>query len=346
MVRCCGAGEMYIAIYDYVPKAAGELAFKKGDSILLTGQSSRYTYAGYVEGTPGTIGSFPSTYVMQPEDFEQMFAEMAAKAPAATLRKKEYNPRARAPRGSLKGTGAGAGAGTGTGKGKGARGIRWREQLCDYAYTYHKEEYARACEFDPQAAYDQWSGGEEKEEQARMLQVRWEYFERDLPAGQKCEERRLADEVEERTREREKAQAMIAAAKKEERRKQFYAARAEKKKMVAKRELAEKWFDLMDLNGNGSIDKDEFDDFCTSHHIDAAQMAKELNIKRTDVKIPKLHFVAVVVSGKLKSVDLASLKVGGPVAKDKAVRVLSRASGECFTPESSGAQGEEEDTWL
>ena len=56
--------------------------------------------------------------------------------------------------------------------------------------------------------------------------------------------------------------------------------------------------------------------------------------------------VAVVMSGKLKSVDLAVLKVGGPRAQEMSGQRLSRASGECFTPENRGAQDDDEEAWI
>jgi len=114
------------------------------------------------------------------------------------------------------------------------QGIKWREEVCDYSWTHHRDDYVRATEFDPESAYAAWEGGEEKEEQARQLQVRWEYFERDLPSGGKCEERRLADEAEARKGE----EIRLAAERKEERRKQFFAARAAKKKKAELLEAA------------------------------------------------------------------------------------------------------------
>ncbi len=71
--------------------------------------------------------------------------------------------------------------------------------------VYHREEYERRGEFDPEAAQREWEL-EEPEERRRMLEVRWAELERRLPAGQKCEERLAAEAAEE-----EKRKAAIAA---------------------------------------------------------------------------------------------------------------------------------------
>ena len=48
-----------------------------------------------------------------------------------------------------------------------------------------------------------------------------------------------------------------------------------------------------------------------SHHINPEKMASELGINAQGMKLRKLHFVAVYMSGKLKSVDLGKLQIPG-----------------------------------
>ena len=59
----------------------------------------------------------------------------------------------------------------------------------DYADTYHREDYDRRGDFDPESAQAEWET-EEEAERIRMLEVRWAEFEKSLPPGQKCDERR------------------------------------------------------------------------------------------------------------------------------------------------------------
>ena len=59
--------------------------------------------------------------------------------------------------------------------------------------VYHREEYDRKGDFNPEISQLEWEK-EEEDEKRRMLEVRWTEFEKSLPPGQKCEER-LADEA-------------------------------------------------------------------------------------------------------------------------------------------------------
>ena len=136
-------------------------------------------------------------------------------------------------------------------------------QLHEYYETHHPADYERMMDdMDPMQAHAAWEAGEEAEEKVRQCLVRWKHFERDLPAGSKCDERVAHEKDEAAKKQQAEAAQVIAAQKKEQRRKEFYAKREAKKRQDELRLLAEKWFLLMDKDGNGSIDKTEFYDFC------------------------------------------------------------------------------------
>lgn len=52
----------YSALYDYNSNEPGQLAFRKDDSLIVTGFSDRFTLIGHVQGQRGE-GHFPKTYV-------------------------------------------------------------------------------------------------------------------------------------------------------------------------------------------------------------------------------------------------------------------------------------------
>lgn len=218
-----GGGELHVALYDYNPGEPGRLKFNKGDTIVVTGDGGdRFTMAGHVQGSR-TRGLFPVTYVKKSSSSNNPGFDGASTGdgdrggPAMQL--KTWNKNARATRSALKGTHGGN---------KQGRGIRWIASTHTELETYAKLEYARGGDFDPEKANDAWEL-EEHAERTRQNEVRWQYFERDMQPGEKCQERLEATRMLANKAEKERIE-------KERRREVFLQKRQQQKDMAATRD--------------------------------------------------------------------------------------------------------------
>lgn len=207
-----GGGETYVALYDYHPGEPGRLKFAKGDKIIVTGDGGdRFTLAGHVQGSR-ICGGFPVTYVKRASS-----SNNAAFASPVVF--KTWNKSARAPRPALKGGG---------GNKQGKR-IRWAPGSPHTELeTYARLEYARGGDFDPEKANDAWEL-EEDAERERQNEVRWQYFEREMPVGEKCAERLQTERMIAVRAENERIE-------KERRREDFLQKRKQQKELAATRD--------------------------------------------------------------------------------------------------------------
>jgi len=196
-----------LALYDHHPTEKGKLVFNKGDAIMVTNLIDRFTASGRVQGNEFE-GQFPTTYALKQDESDE-----GADVRASELNK-AWDPKASPTHPIVKG------------KGKGVNrkhrmsNIKFRDNIEDHCETYSKMEYDRCGEFDPHKASAEWEH-EEEEEKIRQQRVLWEHMEKDLPPGEKCEDRRkieieLQNKALEAAKEKERRRAEFA----EKRRKQ------------------------------------------------------------------------------------------------------------------------------
>lgn len=203
----------WLAKYPYNPGFAEALAFKEDEILVQTGTKDRFTYVGHKEGVPGVTGSFPATYV---EKYEVLVYPFMTPPP----------PSARPSKGIVM-----------TRSGGGRKRVQWG--AVERLEAFARDEYPRACNFNPQMSQMQWER-EEPEEIRRQQLVRWEYMESLLPNGEKCMERLEFELKHERLQlvaqqriQAKREQDPRAEADRQRKREEFKAARARKRAQEA-----------------------------------------------------------------------------------------------------------------
>lgn len=177
-----GAGaraKLFRALYDFQGDD-DDLCFRAGDVVCVTEEGA--PDAWWYGELNGREGAFPGSYVAPLRRTLKQFTAPEDTVLDAPSPVPSPGPASNAPV-SVKSVL----------RSPGTRGRRANVRFFDskdHADTYHREDYDRRGDFDPEAAQSEWEL-EEEEERLRMLHVRWTEFEKSLPAGQKCEERKV-----------------------------------------------------------------------------------------------------------------------------------------------------------
>lgn len=207
-------GTRFQALYDFNPTEQKGLPFRAQSVLIVTGQEDRFTLIGYVEGIPNRVGTFPATYVNRMQKLE-------ASPPATPAGKSTHWDPTRTPkRSALKSESSS----------RKPNRVKFNYEK-EHFETYSGIEYDRSADFDPNASQMEWEK-EEDEERRRQMEVRWETFERNMPPGQKCEERLKFELAEQERKLREEMERA-------ERRRKFLEARAAKRREKEQEVLAE-----------------------------------------------------------------------------------------------------------
>lgn len=160
-------------MYMYNPAFPEALSFPADETIIVTEKIDRFTFLGYCESRPGSIGQFPATYVEKAKPDERIVypfksPNLRAKPKISNIGPKRHGRKLV---------------------------VRWNDKQNEVVEAFAKQEYDRCGDFNPEKSQNEWEH-EEEEEIRRQLEVRWQTFERKLPPGKKCGERAKFEKIE------------------------------------------------------------------------------------------------------------------------------------------------------